>query len=156
MEHDFSPQALTAANISAATGLATDYLNVFNEGLMLIGLVADMPDMIDELRAWRPLSYAEHFKLSGFRAKALAIAAYERAEPFVRQPFDAACAALSQNMLDAIAEIETALDTPEILAELCSSAAADFEAAISRLDAMIHGTLMAHEAAQDAIDALFD
>ena len=153
---DFSPQALAAANLSPATGLATDYLNVFNEGMMLIGLVADMPDMYDELKAWVPLSYREHFEQSGFKSKALAIAAYDRAASVVRKPFDEAASALSANMAEAISLIGDLLDDPGALGETCSFYTAQFEGDIARLDAMIHGQAGSHETAQDAIDALFD
>jgi hypothetical protein len=36
---------------------------------MLFSLLSDMPDMIEELRNWQPLSYEKHFARSGFQAK---------------------------------------------------------------------------------------
>ena len=65
----WDPDVLTEANIVPSTGLATDYLNVFNEAVMLFGLLSDMPDMIEELRNWQPMSYEKHFARSGFQAK---------------------------------------------------------------------------------------
>jgi len=41
------PERLRAANINPATGLATDYLNHYNEVAMLIATLADMPEMSD-------------------------------------------------------------------------------------------------------------
>jgi hypothetical protein len=38
--------------------------------------------------SWRPLSYAEHFTASNFRARDLAIEAYEMADPTTRAEFD--------------------------------------------------------------------
>ncbi|MEO8318885.1 MAG: hypothetical protein ABI561_11235, partial [Bradyrhizobium sp.] len=35
---------LKAANINPRTGLATDYLNHFNEAIMLLEMVPDMPE----------------------------------------------------------------------------------------------------------------
>jgi hypothetical protein len=75
---------MLAANVNPATGLAGDYLNHFNEITMLLGLVADSPDMIADIEDWRPLTYEEHFERSGFSAKALAIAAYRGAPKPVR------------------------------------------------------------------------
>jgi hypothetical protein len=85
----WDPDVLTEANIVPATGLATDYLNVFNEAVMLFGLLSDMPDMIEELRNWQPMSYEKHFARSGFQAKDLAILAYQNADPAIKGPFDA-------------------------------------------------------------------
>ncbi len=79
---------LRAANINPQTGLATDYLNHFNEAIMLLEMVPDMPDCAEDFLAWTPLSYAEHFTASNFKAKELAISAYESADPDTRAEFD--------------------------------------------------------------------
>lgn len=76
-------------NINPETLLATDYLNHFNEVVMLIEMAADMPDCIEDVAAWEPLSYEEHFRRSAFAAKELAILAYENSPPRFRDPFDA-------------------------------------------------------------------
>ena len=52
---------LRAANINPRTGLATDYLNHFNEAIMLLEMVPDMPECAEDFLSWQPLSYAEHF-----------------------------------------------------------------------------------------------
>src|SRR5256885_16100970 len=79
---------LRAANITPRTGLATDYLNHFNEAIMLLEMIPDMPECAEDFLLWCPLSYAEHFTASNFRARDLAIEAYEKAEPSVRAQFD--------------------------------------------------------------------
>src|ERR1700740_1106175 len=71
---------LKAANINPRTGLATDYLNHFNEAIMLLEMIPDMPECAADFLSWRPLSYAEHFTASHFRARDLAIAAYDSAD----------------------------------------------------------------------------
>jgi len=68
---------LRAANINPRTGLATDYLNHFNEAIMLLEMVPDMPECAEDFLTWTPLSYAEHFWASNFKARDLAIEAYE-------------------------------------------------------------------------------
>jgi hypothetical protein len=80
--------ALRAGNINPRTGLATDYLNHFNEAIMLLEMIPDMPECTEDFMSWRPLSYAEHFTASNFRARDLAIEAYEMADPTTRAEFD--------------------------------------------------------------------
>ncbi|WP_249166827.1 hypothetical protein [Bradyrhizobium sp. JYMT SZCCT0428] len=79
---------LRAANINPRTGLATDYLNHFNEAIMLLEMVPDMPECAEDFLTWTPLSYAEHFWASNFKARDLAIEAYELADPKIRSEFD--------------------------------------------------------------------
>src|SRR5476651_563174 len=79
---------LRAANINPRTGLATDYLNHFNEAIMLLEMIPDMPDCAEDFLGWQPLSYREHFAASNFRARELAIAAYDSADPAIRGEFD--------------------------------------------------------------------
>src|SRR5712672_2025711 len=86
---------LQAANINPRTGLATDYLNHFNEAIMLLEMIPDMPDCAEDFLTWQPLSYREHFAASNFRARELAIAAYDSADPAIRSEFDSITAAMT-------------------------------------------------------------
>lgn len=79
---------LRAANINPRTGLATDYLNHFNEAIMLLEMIPDMPECAEDFLDWHPLSYAEHFTASNFKARDLAISAYESTAPQIRAEFD--------------------------------------------------------------------
>lgn len=79
---------LRAANINPRTGLATDYLNHFNEAIMLLEMIPDMPECAEDFLGWQPLSYAEHFTASNFKARDLAISAYNSADPGIRAEFD--------------------------------------------------------------------
>ena len=79
---------LRAANINPRTGLATDYLNHFNEAVMLLEMIPDMPECAEDFLSWRPLSYREHFTASNFKARDLAISAYDSADESIRAEFD--------------------------------------------------------------------
>ena len=79
---------LAAANINPRTGLATDYLNHFNEAIMLLEMIPDMPECAEDFLRWRPLSYREHFTASHFKARDLAISAYDSADAGIRAEFD--------------------------------------------------------------------
>ena len=80
--------ALRAANINPRTGLATDYLNHFNEAIMLLEMIPDMPECSEDFLEWQPLSYSEHFTASNFKARDLAISAYHSADEHIRVEFD--------------------------------------------------------------------
>ena len=94
---------LRAANINPRTGLATDYLNHFNEAVMLLEMVPDMPECAEDFLEWHPLSYAEHFHACNFKARDLAIEAYESADTVTRTEFD--------NITSAMTSILTAVST---------------------------------------------
>jgi hypothetical protein len=79
---------LRAANINPRTGLATDYLNHFNEAIMLLEMIPDMPECSEDFLAWQPLTYSEHFTASNFKARDLAIEAYQAADTNIRAEFD--------------------------------------------------------------------
>ena len=76
------------ANINEKTLLATDYLNHFNEFVMLLDLLPDMPDCLEDAEAWQPKSYQDHFRDSAFSAKELAIKAYDHSPAEYRDQFE--------------------------------------------------------------------
>lgn len=92
---------LAAANINPRTGLATDYLNHFNEAIMLLEMIPDMPECAEDFLGWQPLSYCEHFTASNFKARDLAISAYISADAGIRAEFD--------NLTSAMTSILTAV-----------------------------------------------
>src|SRR5471030_1580929 len=75
---------LADANINPVTGLATDYLNHFNEAVMLLEMLSGCPECLDDFLGWRPMSYREHFVASRFKGRDKAIAAYDAADPSLR------------------------------------------------------------------------
>lgn len=117
-----TPAALAAANINPRTGLATDYLNHFNEAIMLLELVPDMPDCYELFLEWQPLSYAEHFIKSNFKGRDLAIAAYEAAPPGVRAEFDAVVANMT-SILSTVGEAMRTVQQDRTRATLAEQAA---------------------------------
>ena len=86
---------LAVANINPRTGLATDYLNHFNEAIMLLEMIPDMPECAEDFLGWQPLSYREHFTASNFKARDLAISTYDSADAGIRAEFDNLTAAMT-------------------------------------------------------------
>ena len=75
-------------NVHDRTLLATDYLNHFNEAVMLLEMLPDMPDLAEELAEWHPKSYVDHFRDSGIADRELAIEAYPYSPESFRLPFE--------------------------------------------------------------------
>lgn len=167
---------LDGTNIDPNSFLATDYLNHFNEAFMLLGMAADMPDMLDELADWQPQDYEAHFNQTGFPHKALAIKAYRLAPQRIRARFDATTARLSKLMQETIVEATRLHRTgaSEDLAAFLEVRCETLRQLHGELNAIIHGgrgrdaseILPEHAASegdpnddcadQAAIDALFD
>ncbi len=87
------------ANINPRTGLATDYLNHFNEAIMLLEMIPDMPECAEDFIEWRPRTYHEHFRASHLKAQNIIIQAYDEADPLYRAQFDRAVGAMTSILL---------------------------------------------------------
>src|SRR5215471_6645104 len=106
---------LIEANINPVTGLATDYLNHFNEAIMMLELAPQMPECVDDFCAWRPLSYCAHFAVSSFKERDLAI------DPVLRQRLDQLADAMNAILLATAAGMRA---EPHALAALAQDALA--------------------------------
>jgi len=152
-------EELVAANINAKTGLSTDYLNHFNEMVMLVELYPSAADLKDEILDWKLLGYREHFETSGFRAKALALLAYDLAAPALKKNLDVIVAELDTVLLLAQNAIAAENFHGEANLMLQESTEA-VEMLIARASALINGLAEPEEAsaddAQAAVDALFE
>ena len=131
-------EQLRAANINPRTGLATDYLNHFNEAIMLLEMVPDMPDCYELFLEWQPLSYAEHFIKSNFKGRDLAIAAYEAARPNIRGEFDTLVAKMTQ-ILSTVGEAMRTVQQDTTRAKLAEQAAGWVKPMIGTAGGIING-----------------
>ena len=130
--------SLADANINPATGVATDYLNHFNEAIMLLEMLASCPDCRDDLFAWQPMSYRQHFEASSFKGRAMAIAAYESADADVRGSLDTLAGAMTTVL--AATRAAMSADMPQdAAAVLANRAAALLKPLVARAGAVING-----------------
>jgi hypothetical protein len=155
---ELTPERLRAANIHPETRLATDYLNHFNEAIMLLELIPSMPDCIDDVIGWAPLSYEQHFLRSGYRDKELVIAAYRLVPGPVLARFQAVIAEMDLLMTTAIAQLNAVgTDGAAVVAE---EAAALIKPLAARAAGIMNGTIAVETgeastaSTQDAVDAL--
>ncbi|MDP2803462.1 MAG: hypothetical protein Q8O26_16445 [Phreatobacter sp.] len=152
-----TPERLRAANIHPDTRLATDYLNHFNEVIMLLELVPTMPDCVDDVLAWQPASYQQHFIRSHYRDKDLVLQAFAEAPVGSRRRFLALVAEMDTVMLDTIAQLSSHAGTPMAgyIAEEASDRLKHLAARTSGvMNAVIEDDEGDGASAQDAIDAL--
>lgn len=154
-----TPERLRAANIHPQTKLATDYLNHFNEVIMLLELVPSMPDCIDDVTAWRPATYEEHFTRSNYRDKDLVLEAFAQAPVASRRRFLAVVDEMNAVMAETIAQLLAHGPTP--LAGFIAEEAADRLKHLAARAAGLMNAVIAQDddqlapaSAQEAIDAL--
>jgi hypothetical protein len=129
---------LVEANINPATGLATDYLNHFSEAVMLLDMLASCPEFRTEFLAWKPVGYRQHFRASQFKARELAIAAYDTADPHIRSSFDALAVTMSVVLEATRAAMANDL-RPQTIVALAENATGWLKPLIARAGAVING-----------------
>ena len=136
-------QRVEGTNISAQTLLATDYLNHFNEIVMLLDMLPDMPDMVEECKLWQPKSYKDHFADSSFRDKQLAIEAYDRVPSVYRAPFEETIGQLNHLIGEGVERIDAEIAGgagPEQLQESCRMLARAAQVLMDCASSIIHGS----------------
>jgi len=143
------------ANVNALTGLATDYLNHFNEAIMLLDMLSSCPDCRAEFLNWQAVGYREHFAASNFKSRDLVIAAYEGADPALRGRLDGLAAAMTA-MLEAVRAVMQSDLPPEITDALAVRAGAQLKSMVTRAGAVINGAADTDvpQAPQTVIDGL--
>jgi hypothetical protein len=129
---------LRAANINPRTGLATDYLNHFNEAVMLLEMIPAMPECAEEFLGWHPMSYAEHFAASNFGARELAISAYDSADAHIRAEFDNITGAMT-SILTAVGEAMREVKQDQSRARLAEQASGWVKPLVALAGAIING-----------------
>lgn len=157
-----SVEARAAALVNPASGLANDYLNLFNEVVMLIEQLPDMPELIDDLLAWRPTTYKDYFSRSILPGRHSALDTYAELNAGFRRNFEAIVAELDRIATASVALIrhhlhKKGLAEPEVLAELCGKAGTALRSVLERASTTVnHGIAEAGESAQRRADRLLD
>jgi len=139
--HAYSARA-QGTNIDPQTLLATDYLNHFNEIVMLLELIPDMSDCLEDAEAWAPKSYQDHFRDSQFRDRDLAVEAYEHVPQCYREPFDDVISQMNRIVPVGLQRIRESLDAGETerMRMVCSEVSQRLQKMIDIASAIIHGS----------------
>ncbi len=117
--------------------LSTDYLNRYNEALMLLEMAAMDPSIVEDLSAWRPLGYVAHFEQSGLRCGPGAIAAYGALAPISRQAFEHLCAGMDRLVMSVVNAL-AALKDPGDAIFVVDIAVGSFKSLLTRATAFIN------------------
>lgn len=106
---------------------------------MLLEMVPDIPECIDDFLGWEPMSYREHFAASHFKARDLAISAYDSSDPALRTEFDNITSTMTSILTSVGAAMRQARheETRTILAE---QAAGWVKPLVTLAGAMINGS----------------
>ncbi len=131
---------LVAANINPRTGLSTDYLNHFNEMVMLIDLLTTAPEVAEEILTWRPVDYRHHFEHSGFRSKSLALLGHELVRRRHARQLEVIVAEIDTVLLEAqrfVGDAPEALEETFIVVQESKEAVEDL---IARASVLINGS----------------
>ena len=91
--------------VNPVSGLANDYLNLFNELVMMLEQIPQMPELLEDLSVWRPVSYQEYFRKSKLPGRHSALAAYEALSPSFRRRFESFVAELDVVALAGVASV---------------------------------------------------
>jgi hypothetical protein len=152
------PAWLAETNINPVTGLATDFLNHFNEAVMVLEMLPMAPECADDFLRWQPMSYCEHFAASRLKHRDIVIAAYEAADPAARAELNA----IADNMNAILTATRNGIRrglSPQTTADLAEEVAWYLKPMIARAGAVINGEPAGpagQAIAQTAVDALFD
>lgn len=145
-DHDDDYPALReraqGTNVNEQTLLATDYLNHFNEVIMTLEMLADMPELMEEAKAWAPKPYKDHFRDSTIADKELAIEAYDHVPPKFKEPFEQNIDKINHLITTSIERLERDIETGDM--ELVRANATALSQVTQRLmdmaSANIHGS----------------
>lgn len=145
---------LVEASVNPHSLLATDYLNVFNEALMLMGMAADDPEMLEELEDWSAPDYIDHFEQTNFKGKDVVAAAFEAADSKRRDSFVRRSKTLELLIQTEVAVMMNSAAEGILGDEEVATTVDMLQTYAAKLDGLIHAG--GGNSAQDAADALFD
>ena len=159
-ERDTSRERAEAI-VNPASGLANDYLNLFNEIVMLIEQLPTMPELIEDILRWRPVTYQDYFAHSILPGRISALEAYAALDRNFRRDFEAVVADLDRRAVGAVAAIRrhykaTGVVSPESMADMCERAGKTLREVLLKATGLVnHGShRAARESEQERADRL--
>ncbi len=121
---------------------------------MIMEMLPDMTDFVEDVKAWEPKSYKQHFQDSTFSEKELAVAAYDCVPTPYLVAFEGATSRATSLVKRSIPELETIIQTGErerievVTKDVCTK----IEVLMSMMRSIINGELETLQ--QGEIDAM--
>ena len=142
------------SNVNEQTLLATDYLNHFNEVVMLLEMLPDMPEMIDDVKAWQPKPYQDHFRASTIADRELAVEAYDHVPKRYREPFDKTVEQINRLIATSVERLaaDVGRGEPELLRANAKALSRIIQRLMDVAGGIIHGSEKTMH--QDEIDSM--
>ena len=147
--------------VNPNSGIANDYLNQYNEILLLVeNLPVLLPEMIDELLAWKPRTYDEYFTVSPLAGGHLAISIYQALDKTFREHFEKQITKINGLAEKAIVVIGNqrhgaAEMRPEDIEAFCEQISAKLRGEIEKAAGLVnHGLELPPETSQEMADRL--
>ena len=147
------------ALVNPTSGLANDYLNLFNELVMLVEQLPDAPEFAEDVFAWRPKSYRDYFESSILPGSNQAVERYEKLDPQFRKEFESLVQELERIATGSVVAIRRLLKKGEperaALVAQCAKTGAAMRDVLGKVSNLIdHGSAIAEENAQRRADRL--
>jgi hypothetical protein len=153
-------EARAASLVNPASGLANDYLNIYNEVVMLIEALPQMPEAIDDILAWRPTTYQDYFAKSILPGSQTALDNYTKLDSSFRKNFEDVVAELDRCATGSVVAIrrhyrQKGAGDPAGLEAICNRGGASLREILQRaVNIVDYGQTHAEEAAQKRADRL--
>lgn len=147
--------------VNPNSGIANDFLNQYNEVALLVeNLPILLPEMVEELLAWRAKTYEEYFNSSPLPRGDVAIKIYHTLDREFRKKFEAQICRINKIACKAITVIsERNQDREELAAEdielFCTKISKKLRAEIENASRLVnYGLAVAPETSQALADRL--
>ena len=156
---DFSALETRAlALVNPKSGIANDYLNLFNEIIMLVENLPAMPELSADILSWHLVSYRQYFASSSLPGRAIALEAYDRLKPDVRKAFEDISVEIASLAASAGEQIRIHGDkenTRDIVAQLCAETSAAMMACLKQATHIVNfGQIQQFDDPQERVERL--
>lgn len=153
--NDNYQELVAGTTIDPRSLLSTDYFNHFNEVIILLSMLPDMPEMLDEIDQWKFHDYRQHFAESGLTFAPLAITLYDQAPADVRSSFEKLAEQMRALIVESRVTLRHSLENGDMpgFAENARLASMQLQGIVDAGGAIVHG----HQGSldQSAIDNMF-
>lgn len=152
--------ARAASLVNPKSGIANDYLNIFYELLLLVENLPVIPEMIDDVVNWQPVSYSDYFQRSRLPGSAAALAIHQQLSAELRESFDRLVGNINTVALAGIDQIRTHRKPngeiyPEDVIDLCERLSAELKDCLAPTTNLVNNGLSADsETVQQMVDRL--